>query len=221
MMIINADSKVQVIQDKLKILTPEFDAAGYWQQANNRLIKGYDLPVAVQNILDDVNQSFMNALEQCGKSIPKLTRREVVEIAQQADFKGLEQLISGVGIHHHYHQTAGSVEQYRVKMDLKIIPTVFDHTGQPVSAVAFISIEFETGKFFYGESQPGNTIYYIPIIKIIGREDLKHSHEPLHHLQVTAVSNLTNDLLGFWLKRLHTLNVEEHLFLDDYTKATL
>lgn len=220
-MLVNVDQKMETIQQKLEVLHSDtFDSAAYWQHANDGLVHGYNLPVAMQNILDDVNLSFIEALKECGKPIHELSRREVVDIARTTNFDGLEQLITLTGVQHHYHQTAGADKQYRVKMDLKIIPTVMNNVGQPIAAVAFISITFETGKIIYGESDPGNTFYYIPIIRIIGREDLKHSHEPLHRLQVTVVPNFTNDLLGFWLKRLRTLDVEELLFLDDYTKAT-
>ncbi len=190
------------------------DAA--WVKANELLVKGYELPVAIQNILDDVNGSFLDTLDTYHKSPTTLSYNDLQDIAEKTDFRGLEQLLSMNGVHHHYHRTAGVEQQYRIKMDLKIVPTIFNQYNQPVAAIAWIGLEYEVGKIEFGESHWENRHVYVPIIRIIGREDLKKFHEPFHQLKVIAMSNLSNEVLGHWLTRLRALTPEEHLTLNEH-----
>lgn len=207
----------QPVIEKLEAAMTRDDLASVWVQANNILVKGYELPVGAQNILDDVNASFLNVFDQYGESRTTLSSNDLHDIADKTDFSGLTQLMSVNGIHHHYHRTAGVDTQYRIKMDLKLIPTILDSHNQPVAAIAWIGLEYEVGKIEFGESRWDNRRVHVPIIRIIGREDLKKFHEPFHQLKLVGLgSNLTNEFLGAWLQRLRALTPEEHLILNEY-----
>lgn len=212
----NLVADVTTIVAKLNDQLQESQFAHYWVEANDALVDGYTLPVDIQNILDDVMGGFLNTFQSYDIDLDTLSQNTLKDIANKVDFSALNQIITPLGIKHNYFCVAGVKPEYRIGMDLKIIPTIFDKNNQPVSAITFIALEFEIGSFEYGKGSMNNRIIYLPIINIIGREDLKPYHEPFYQLKTLAVPNLTNEMLGAWLKRLRLLTPEEHITLNEY-----
>lgn len=212
---INTNSTL-VIVEKLNnsMMVDDFDKV--WQDANDSLVEGYTLPVSVQNTLDDVMGSFLAELDKYDIPPEDMSPNHLKDIANKTDFSQLGQLMSRTGIRHNYHRIAGTKQQYRVKMELKLIPTIFDAHQNPVSAVSFIALEYSVGTFEYGEAGRENRYLHLPIVTVLGREDLKVHHEPFYQLKTLVVPNLTNTLLGSWLKRLRTLTPDEHITLNEY-----
>lgn len=189
----------------------DFDYEDYWATTVSGLIKGYELPVPVQNKLDSVIGGFVYRLTRNpNKQVHDLTRKEIEHIAETLDWSGLESLVTLPGIFHHYHQSGGISVQYRVKVDLRVIPTIMNKYGIPINAIAFIAITIETGKYLFDREVECNQRHQLAVTRILGCKRLKPAHGFIGLIENQAVHNCSNKILGQWLMGMRSKSIDTH-----------
>lgn len=175
----------------------------YWIDANLNLKKGFEYPIPHQNVLDEINGSFTEQFRNQEVNIPELTDVQFAELLNKVDLTPLGIFISRVGVDHHYHVNTGMGENnFHLKVDLKLIPTIMDEYNKTVASICFIS----------GQITIGNKTLFAVTLKYLGVNHLAGLHSVIHNFKY----GVSNHELGCWLRFWQTLTHKEHLTLLEY-----
>lgn len=175
----------------------------YWIDANLNLKKGFEYPIPHQNVLDEINGSFTKQFRNRKVNIPELTDVQFTELLNKVDLTPLGVFISRAGVDHHYHVNTGMGENnFHLKVDLKLIPTIMDEFNSPLASICFIS----------GQITIGDKTLFAVTIKYLGVNYLAGLHSVIHNFKY----GVSNHELGCWLRYWRTLTNTEHLTLLEY-----
>ncbi len=190
--ILNVFSELQGTLSK----APEQNDAEYWCNANTSLTKGYELPVPLQNILDEINGALSDQFRNQVVDVSTVTQESFQQLVNSIDLTRLGMFIGHKGIDHHYHLIAGMGSQsFRLDVDLKCIPTVIGPFGSIAASICFLS----------GKLVVGDVIYQDVTIKYIGLKSLETHHQSV----IEHGKDATNDQLGKWLRLIRSINIDE------------
>lgn len=184
----------------------ELKSAKYWQDCNDRLTKGYELPVPEQNILDQAYEGLVAGIQKLIINTSWILKYDIKQVLKTIDLNTLLPLIKyPTGIHHHYHVTAGVGDTaHKIELDLKIIPTLTDEFANPMNAMVFIALDYYMLDESYVKAHNINDHYQFNLVDVIGVEDYIAMHEPFARKTRKKLQlEMGNAALGSFMKYIH------------------